>query len=112
MGRRRRRGSVDTVRLLIVGGDDRSINNAPILVGSDVLTAVVMKSYIFCDVISCSPLKANRRFVVTCSLHLQDLRLSQARNKCGSKWQTKVLKMEVTCSFEKSNNCNRTLHIT
>jgi hypothetical protein len=32
----------------------------PSLVGSDVLTAVVMKSYVFWDITPCSPLKVNR----------------------------------------------------
>jgi hypothetical protein len=40
-------------------------------VGSEVLTAVVMKSTVFWDITPCSLLKANRSFEGTCSLHLQ-----------------------------------------
>jgi hypothetical protein len=40
-------------------------------VGFEVLTAVVMKSSIFCDITPCCPLKANRRFEGACCLHLQ-----------------------------------------
>jgi hypothetical protein len=50
-------------------------------VGFEVPTAVVMKSYIFCDITSCSPLKVNRRFGGACCLHLQGRRISEARNQ-------------------------------
>jgi hypothetical protein len=39
-------------------------------VGLEVVTAVAMKSFIFSDIISCSPLKINRRFGETCHLYL------------------------------------------
>jgi hypothetical protein len=39
--------------------------------GSEVLTAVVMKSIIFWDITPCSPLSVNRRFGGTYRLHLQ-----------------------------------------
>jgi hypothetical protein len=39
----------------------------------EVLTAVVMKWFIFCDIISYSPLKFNQIFGGTCCLHLQDM---------------------------------------
>jgi hypothetical protein len=42
-----------------------------LLVGFDVLTAVVMKSTIFWDITPCSLLSVNRRFGGTYSLHLQ-----------------------------------------
>jgi hypothetical protein len=58
-------------------------------VGFEVLTAVVMKSTIFWDITSCSPLKVNRRFGRTYRLHLMR-RISRARyqreswiKKCG-----------------------------
>jgi hypothetical protein len=37
----------------------------------EVITAVVMTCYIFCDITLCSPVKINRRFGGTCRLHLQ-----------------------------------------
>jgi hypothetical protein len=43
-------------------------------------TAVLMKRAIFWDITPCSPFKVNRRFGGTCRLHLQVLRISQARN--------------------------------
>jgi hypothetical protein len=50
-------------------------------VGSEVLTAVVMKSYIFWDITPCSPLKVNLRFVEECRLHLHGRRVNQAINQ-------------------------------
>jgi hypothetical protein len=41
-----------------------------LLVGSEVLTAMVMKSYIFWNVTPCNPLTMNQRFGRTCRLHL------------------------------------------
>jgi hypothetical protein len=41
---------------------------------------MVMKSSVFWDIISCSPLKANRRFGEICGRHFQGRRISQARN--------------------------------
>jgi hypothetical protein len=49
----------------------REINNRN--VGSEVLTAVVMKSTIFWDLTACSPLKVNRRLGGTYRLHLRGL---------------------------------------
>jgi hypothetical protein len=56
-------------------------------VGTEVLTAVVMKSSILWDITPCSPLKIKWCFGGICRLHLQDWRLSQARNQheAGSK---------------------------
>jgi hypothetical protein len=56
-------------------------------VGFEVLTAVVMKSTIFWDLLLCSPLSVNRRFGGTYCLHLQSLRVSQTRkqHEAGSK---------------------------
>jgi hypothetical protein len=47
-------------------------------VGSEVLTAVVMKTSVFWDITPCSPLKVNGRFGGTYRLHLQG-RISRAR---------------------------------
>jgi hypothetical protein len=56
-------------------------------VGFEVLTAVVMESYIFWDINLCSPLEVNQRFGRTCHLHIQGKRVGQVRNqhKAGSK---------------------------
>jgi hypothetical protein len=47
----------------------------------EVLTAMVIKSYVFWYKMQCSPLKVNRRFGGTCRLYFQDLRRSQVGNK-------------------------------
>jgi hypothetical protein len=52
-----------------------------VFVACEVLTAVVIKSTILWDIMFCSPLNVNRRFLGTCRLHLQGLRIRQARNK-------------------------------
>jgi hypothetical protein len=59
-----------------------------ILVGIEVVTAMIMKSPNFWDITFCSPLKVNRRFGGTCRLHLQSRRISQARieHEAGSKY--------------------------
>jgi hypothetical protein len=51
------------------------------LVGFEVLTAVIMKSYIFWDMMSYSSLKVGQRFGGTCCLNLQGQRINQARNQ-------------------------------
>jgi hypothetical protein len=50
-------------------------------VGIRFLTSVVIKSYTFCKIVPCSPLKVNRRFGRTCHLHFQGRRISQERNQ-------------------------------
>jgi hypothetical protein len=50
--------------------------------GFEVLTAVVMRSYIFWHITSCSPLKVKRRFAGTCRLHLQGRRTGQTSSAC------------------------------
>jgi hypothetical protein len=50
------------------------------LVGFDVLTAMVMKRYLW-DITPSSLLRINRRFGGTCRLHLQGRKISQARNQ-------------------------------
>jgi hypothetical protein len=59
----------------------RNNNNNQYCVGFEVLTAVVMKSSIFWDIMSCSPLKVTPRFGGTCRLHLQIRRMSQTTNE-------------------------------
>jgi hypothetical protein len=51
----------------------------------EVLTPVVMKGSIFWDITPCSPLKINRCFWGTYSLHLQGRRISRARNQHDSR---------------------------
>jgi hypothetical protein len=46
-------------------------------VGFEVLTAMVMKSSIFWDIMPCNSLKVNRRFRGTYHLHFQGLRISR-----------------------------------
>jgi hypothetical protein len=55
--------------------------NMNTFVGFQVLVAVVMKSSISCDIMSCSPLKVNGSFGGTFCLLLQRRRISQARNE-------------------------------
>jgi hypothetical protein len=65
------------------------VNNWSVCNVFEVLTAVVMKSSIFWDIMSCSTLKVNRHFGGTCHLHLQGQRISQAKKQCESRWQAK-----------------------
>jgi hypothetical protein len=53
----------------------------------EVLTAVVMKSAIFWEIMLCSPLKVNRSFGGTYRLHLQGSRISRSRNQHECMWQ-------------------------
>jgi hypothetical protein len=55
--------------------------NTDIFVGFEVLRAVVIECLIFWDTTSCRTLKVSRRFGGTRRLHLQVLRISQARNQ-------------------------------
>jgi hypothetical protein len=50
-----------------------------LFLGFGVLTAVVMKSSIFWDIIQYSPLKANQRFGGKYLLHLQDRRINKRK---------------------------------
>jgi hypothetical protein len=59
-------------------------------VGFQVLTAVVMKSTIFWNIILRSLLKVNRHFRGNCRLYLQGPRISQARNHRKSGWHSKA----------------------
>jgi hypothetical protein len=58
-----------------------SFDRNRVLVGYEVLTAVVIKNYIFWDITPCSLLKVNRCFGGTCRLHLQRRKISQPRNQ-------------------------------
>jgi hypothetical protein len=60
-----------------------------------ILTAVTMKSSVFWDITSCSPLKVHRRFGGICRLPLHSSRVSKERNQhvAGSKhvaWQRRL----------------------
>jgi hypothetical protein len=80
-----------------------NLHNEHLYKGSEVLTAVVMKSSIFWDVTPCSLLEVNRRFGGTCRLRLQCRRISQAKSQRGSRWQAEpTLKKKATCSSETS----------
>jgi hypothetical protein len=57
------------------------------VVRSEVLTAVVMKSTVFWDIMLCSLLKVSRHFEGTYCLHLQGRIISRARSQCASRWQ-------------------------
>jgi hypothetical protein len=52
-----------------------------VYVGFEVLTAVVIKSSIFWDITSCSPLKVNRTFEGICRRNLQGQTISEVRNQ-------------------------------
>jgi hypothetical protein len=62
-----------------------------VLVGFEVLTAVVIKSTVFWDITPCSPLKVNQCFGATYRLHLQGLRISQGRDQREGRWQAELL---------------------
>jgi hypothetical protein len=49
--------------------------------GFEVFTAMVMKSSLFWEMMSCSPMKVNWCFGGTCHFHIQGWRVSQARNQ-------------------------------
>jgi hypothetical protein len=73
----------------------------------EVLTAVVMKSSIFWDITSCSPLKVNRRFGGTYRLHLHEYVLTAFRLISFSAYNS-TLRMEAICSSETSVDFQRT----
>jgi hypothetical protein len=57
----------------------------PVVPGSE--TKIKVNNSIFWDISPCSPLKINRRFERTRRLHLQDRRISRARNQSENRWQ-------------------------
>jgi hypothetical protein len=82
-------------------------------VGFETLTVVVMKSFVFWDIMPYSPLKIKRSFGETCLIHLQNRRICQLRNhgKTDCKHSLvpvsclvypSALKMEATYSSETS----------
>jgi hypothetical protein len=74
-----------------------------ICIGSEVLTAVVMKSSIFWDITPCRPLEVNRGYGGTCRLHLQGWRTIQERNHRGKQMvNSSILNTGVICSSEMS----------
>jgi hypothetical protein len=71
--------------------------NEMVFNGSEVLTAVVMKSTIFWDIMLCSPLRVNQRFGGgTYRLHLQGWRLSWASDQRERWWRHVPLKSKLT----------------
>jgi hypothetical protein len=64
-----------------------SKNGIRILVGKSAKKFEDLKSSVIWDITLRSPLEVNRRFEETCRLHLQNRRISQARNQheAGSK---------------------------
>jgi hypothetical protein len=72
--------------------------------GFEVVTQVVTKNYIFCDIIPCNSLRDSRRFGGTYCPHHHSRRISRERNQLESSWQTKPL----LCSSETSVDFQRT----
>jgi hypothetical protein len=70
--------------------NNKLLNNWPQHVGSEVLTAVVMKSTILWDITPCSSLRVKRRFGGTYRLHLQGRKISRRRNQRESRWQVEL----------------------
>jgi hypothetical protein len=65
-------------------------------VGLEVITSMDMKSFVFCDISPCCPLKVNRRFIslITCFM------------LCSSLDFSSILKMEAKYSSETSVEFN------
>jgi hypothetical protein len=59
----------------------------------NIYVCVWLKSTIFWDITPCSPLNVNRSFGGTYRLHLQDRRISRARNQLVSRWQAELCDM-------------------
>jgi hypothetical protein len=59
-------------------------------VGSEVFTAVVLKSIFFWDMTPCSALSGTRRFGGAYHLHLQGRKISRARDQRESSWQAEL----------------------
>jgi hypothetical protein len=77
------------------------------LVGSELLTAVVMKSPILWHTTPCIPLKVNQRFGKTCRLHLQAL-LATYFTLVSCLTYSSTVKMGTICSSETSVDFQRT----
>jgi hypothetical protein len=83
-----------------------------VFVGFEVLTAVVMKSAVFCDIVPCSPFEVNQRLGWIYCLHPQGRRITRARKQRESSClclpstfrldscsaYSSTLKMEAICS--------------
>jgi hypothetical protein len=85
--------SVSQSLVILLGDYDRFIRRSEpsTSVGSEVLTAVIMKSTVFWDIMLCSPLKVNRRFGGKYRLKFQARRIGRGRNARESKWQAALL---------------------
>jgi hypothetical protein len=70
----------------------------------EILTPVVIKIFIFCNITPCSLLKVNLRFGGICRLHLQDRRISKERN------QHEAVTVKMACFSEISVDFQRTVH--
>jgi hypothetical protein len=68
-------------------------------VGFEVLTAVVMENSIFWNITLRSPLKVNLRFGGTCRLHLQGLRISQARSQRDAGRRLNIITLRSSLTF-------------
>jgi hypothetical protein len=73
--------------------------NPNVLVGSEVLTAMVMKSSVFWNITLCSPLKGKWHCGGTCCLHLQGQIISQGRNQCEASSKHCIMKREMPVIF-------------
>jgi hypothetical protein len=81
-------------------------------VGFEVLTLVVIKSSVFCDITPYSPLKVNRSFWEKCRLHLQQVASRTLLATCFTLVSclaySSTLKMEAICSSETPVDFQRT----
>jgi hypothetical protein len=59
-------------------------------IGSEVLTAVVMKRTLICDTTPCCQLIISQRFGGTYRLHLQSRGICQTRYQSENRWQVDV----------------------
>jgi hypothetical protein len=75
--------------------------------GFEVSIALLMKSSIFWDTTSWSPLKVNRRFEGTICLHLHCQRISQGKTEHEA--SSSPLKMKETCFSETLDDFQRTV---
>jgi hypothetical protein len=73
-----------------------------------------LKSSVFWDIMSCIPLKVNRRFGGTYRLIIQDRRISQARNQCEAGRKKSSYSSETSVDFQRTTRRyipeGRTLH--
>jgi hypothetical protein len=77
-----------------------------IILGFEVLAAVVMKRIIFWDITPCSPLKVNRSFGGIYRIHFQN-RMSRARYQRESRWQVDSTLRQIYCLYFTDLHCHR-----